>query len=80
MCATQAGRNDRPSKTLATIDWMAYQGAPPGGVSDRVRIPDWWTGSTCRTINLPQVTELIYFFSTIGHLRSRTLCFLLGSR
>ena len=28
---TAAGRNDRFVKEFATVDWMAYQGAPDGG-------------------------------------------------
>ena len=58
VCVTQAGRNDRPKKTLASVDWIAYQGAPPGGVADRVRISAWWTGTTCKTITFPQVNTI----------------------
>ena len=64
MCVTHAGRNDRPSKTTASVDWIAYQGAPPGGVTDRVRISAWWTGTTCKTIAFPQVN--VKEISTVG--------------
>ncbi|CAH3131419.1 unnamed protein product, partial [Porites lobata] len=47
VCVTAAGRNDRFIKEFATVDWMAYQGAPDGGVAGKMRIPEWWTGSQC---------------------------------
>ncbi|RMX44580.1 hypothetical protein pdam_00002799 [Pocillopora damicornis] len=30
---TRAGRNDYPSDSFATVDWVAYQGAPSGGLA-----------------------------------------------
>ncbi|CAH3197412.1 unnamed protein product, partial [Porites evermanni] len=47
VCVSAAGRNDRFVKEFATVDWMAYQGAPDGGVAGKMRIPEWWTGSQC---------------------------------
>ncbi|CAH3028669.1 unnamed protein product [Porites evermanni] len=47
VCVTAAGRNDRFIKEFASVDWMAYQGAPDGGVAGKTRIPEWWTGSQC---------------------------------
>ena len=52
---TAAGRNDRSIQEFATVDWMAYQGAPDGGVTGKSRISQWWTGSQCKEVNLPQV-------------------------
>ena len=52
---TAAGRNDRSIQEFATVDWMAYQGAPDGGVAGKSRISQWWTGSQCKEVNLPQV-------------------------
>ncbi|XP_073253699.1 uncharacterized protein [Porites lutea] len=54
VCVTAAGRNDRFIKEFATVDWMAYQGAPDGGVAGKTRIPEWWTGSQCSKVSLPQ--------------------------
>ncbi|XP_022787222.1 uncharacterized protein LOC111327330 [Stylophora pistillata] len=54
VCATAAGRNDRGTKEFATVDWMAYQGAPNGGVTGNTRIPEWWTGTKCIGISLPK--------------------------
>lgn len=56
VCVTAAGRNDRSTDEFATVDWMAYQGAPDGGVAGKTRIPQWWTGSTCQEITLPSVS------------------------
>ena len=51
---TAAGRNDRSIQEFATVDWMAYQGAPDGGVAGKSRISQWWTGSQCKEVILPQ--------------------------
>ena len=33
VCVTRAGRNEKKNgQELATVDWLAYQGAPDGGV------------------------------------------------
>nr|XP_058952138.1 uncharacterized protein LOC131779589 [Pocillopora verrucosa] len=53
VCATAAGRNDRDTKEFASVDWMAYQGAPNGGVTGNTNIPQWWTGTKCIKISLP---------------------------
>ena len=58
---TAAGRNDRSIQEFATVDWMAYQGAPDGGVAGKSRISQWWTGSQCEEVNLPHV--IVYFVS-----------------
>ena len=56
VCVTQAGRNEkRNGETFATVDWLAYQGAPDGGVSGEMDMPTWWTGTSCRTVSLPSV-------------------------
>ena len=56
VCVTQAGRNKRRNgETFATVDWLAYQGAPDGGVSGQMDMPTWWTGTSCRTASLPLV-------------------------
>ena len=58
---TAAGRNDRSIQEFATVDWMAYQGAPDGGVAGKSHISQWWTGSQCKEVNLPHV--IVYFVS-----------------
>ena len=54
-CVMAAGYNERKSKSNVTVDWMAYQGAPVGGVAGEVRISQWWTGTTCKSVNFPSV-------------------------
>ncbi|KAL9961999.1 hypothetical protein ACROYT_G031050 [Oculina patagonica] len=52
-CVMAAGYNERKSRANVTVDWMAYQGAPVGGVAGDVRISQWWTGTTCESVNFP---------------------------
>ena len=56
-CVIIAGMNERMMLGNVTVDWMAYQGAPVGAVAGEVRMPQWWTGTTCETVNLPVVCE-----------------------
>ena len=53
---TAAGRSDRPTEEFATVDWMAYQGAPDGGVAGKIRLSEWWTGSQCEEVTLPEAS------------------------
>ncbi|CAH3179324.1 unnamed protein product, partial [Porites lobata] len=45
-CVMAAGYNERKSSANVSIDWIAYQGAPVGGVTGEVRMSQWWTGTT----------------------------------
>ena len=54
-CVMIAGFNERLSYSNVTVDWLAYQGAPLGGVAGVQRISLWWTGTTCETVNFPSV-------------------------
>ena len=56
-CVMAAGFNERKSNANVTVDWMAYQGAPVGGVAGEVRLSQWWTGTTCKSINFPSVSK-----------------------
>ena len=60
---TAAGRNDRATKEFAFVDWMAYQGAPNGGVAGKTRIPEWWTGTKCQKIILPNVSFIFFLIN-----------------
>ena len=55
-CVMAAGFNERKSRANVSIDWIAYQGAPVGGVTGEVRMSQWWTGTTCKTVNFPSVS------------------------
>ena len=61
-CVMAAGYNERKSYANVTVDWMAYQGAPVGGVAGEVRISQWWTGTTCVTVMFPTVSGLCWVF------------------
>ena len=69
-----AGYNERKSRANVSIDWIAYQGAPVGGVTGEVRMSQWWTGTTCKTVNFPSVSFFAVKFS-ITHFT----CFILVS-
>ena len=55
VCAMQAGRNGKTSYQFATVDWMAYQGAPIEGLTGRVKMQNWWSGTKCADVKFPKV-------------------------
>ena len=65
-CVMAAGFNERKSNANVTIDWVAYQGAPVGGLAGEERVSQWWTGTTCVTVNFPSVSRL-FSFSPSSH-------------
>ena len=66
VCVTQAGRNEKKNgQEFATVDWLAYQGAPDGGVSGEMDMPTWWTGTNCRAVSLPSVRLLDQNYSYV---------------
>ena len=64
-CVMAAGYNERKSRANVSIDWIAYQGAPVGGVTGEVRMSQWWTGTTCKAVNFPSVSFSALQFSII---------------
>ena len=64
-CVMAAGYNERKSRANVSIDWVAYQGAPVGGVTGEVRMSQWWTGTTCKTVNFPSVSVVTVTLSII---------------
>lgn len=64
-CVMVAGSNERKSRANVSIDWIAYQGAPVGGVTGEVRMSQWWTGTTCKAVNFPSVSFSALQFSII---------------
>ena len=64
-CVMAAGYNERKSRANVSIDWIAYQGAPVGGVTGEVHMSQWWTGTTCKTVNFPSVSLFTLKFSII---------------
>ena len=65
-CVTRAGRNDYPADSFASVDWIAYQGAPTGGISGEELFPTWWTGTICQTVTIPSVSILSNFFFLVA--------------
>ncbi|CAH3176026.1 unnamed protein product [Porites lobata] len=66
-CVMAAGYNERKSLANVSIDWVAYQGAPVGGVTGEVRMSQWWTGTTCKTVNFPSFSKEPSVFVTAAH-------------
>ncbi|XP_073252205.1 uncharacterized protein [Porites lutea] len=66
-CVMAAGYNERKSRANVSIDWIAYQGAPVGGVTGEVRMSQWWTGTTCKTVNFPSFSKEPSVFATVAH-------------
>ena len=60
-CAMAAGYSERKSYANGTVDWIAYQGAPVGGVTGELRMSQWWTGTTCTTARFPTVSCFVCF-------------------
>lgn len=56
-CVMAAGYNERHSNANVTVDWIAYQGAPVDGVADEVRLSQWWTGTTCKSVSFPLISD-----------------------
>ena len=69
-CVTRAGRNDYPTDSFATVDWVAYQGAPPGGITGEETFSRWWTGTSCQTVTLPKVTDLFWLLAVWNVMQS----------
>ena len=61
VCAMQSGRKSKNFNPFATVDWMAYQGAPPEGMTGEIKIQNWWSGTNCADVNLPKVGYSCHF-------------------
>ncbi|KAJ7382884.1 hypothetical protein OS493_031942 [Desmophyllum pertusum] len=59
-CVMATGFNERKSNANVSVDWMAYQGAPVGGVAGEEGISQWWTGTTCKAVNFPSVRAFFF--------------------
>lgn len=71
VCVMRTGRGTQNFNPFATVDWFAYQGAPPEGMTGTVEMPEWWSGTKCKDVAFPKVG-----FETvsieINHTRHRT--------
>lgn len=58
VCVMQTGRNSGESfNPFATLDWLAYQGAPPNGMTGTIKMQNWWSGTKCANVAYPKVKE-----------------------
>jgi len=55
VCALQSGRNGNNFNPFVTLDWMAYQGAPPEGLTGIIKMQKWWSGTNCADVNFSKV-------------------------
>ena len=55
VCVMQAGRNKKSLSPFATVDWLAYQGAPPKGLTGTIKMQKWWSGTKCADVTFPKV-------------------------
>ncbi|KAL9963147.1 hypothetical protein ACROYT_G032322 [Oculina patagonica] len=72
VCAMQSGRNGKNVNRFATVDYMAYQGAPIEGLAGRVKVQNWWSGTKCTDVTFPTdtFTEHPVTLVTSEHLRT----------
>ncbi|XP_068725173.1 uncharacterized protein [Montipora capricornis] len=54
VCVMQAGRNKESLNPFATVDWLAYQGAPPEGMTGTIKLQKWWSGTKCADVIFPR--------------------------
>ena len=64
-CMMAAGYNERHANANVTVDWMVYQGTPVGGVPDEVRLSQWWTGTTCKSVSFLSVGKMNYLIINV---------------
>ena len=56
VCVMQTGRNSEERfNPFATVDWLAYQGAPPNGMTGTIKMQNWWSGTKCARVAFPKV-------------------------
>ena len=55
VCVMQTGRKQETANPFATIDWLAYQGAPRGALTGKVQLQKWWSGTNCADVTFPKV-------------------------
>ena len=64
-CMMAAGYNERHANANVTVDWMVYQGTPVGGVANEVRLSQWWTGTTCKSVSFLSVGKINYLIINV---------------
>ena len=62
-CVMQSGRKEESANPFATVDWMAYQGAPTEGLAGTVQLQKWWSGTKCADVTFPKVRTGKFLYS-----------------
>ncbi|XP_022806681.1 uncharacterized protein LOC111343760 isoform X1 [Stylophora pistillata] len=72
VCAMQSGRRSRNFNPFATIVWVAYQGAPPNGMTGIIKMQKWWSGTKCAdvTFSKDKFKSTPVVLVTAEHLRT----------
>ena len=65
----QSGRKEENFNPFATIDWVAYQGAPPEGLTGTTQLQKWWSGTNCADVTFPKVGMGFLLTQTISLFR-----------
>lgn len=55
VCVMKAGRSDENVNPFASVDWLAYQGAPPNGMTGVISMKKWWSGTKCSDVTFTKV-------------------------
>ena len=55
VCVMQSGRKEENFNPFATVDWVAYQGAPAEGLTGTIQMQKWWSGTNCADVTFPKV-------------------------
>ena len=50
----QSGRKEENFNPFATVDWVAYQGAPAEGLTGTIQMQKWWSGTNCAVCHFSQ--------------------------
>ncbi|RMX58432.1 hypothetical protein pdam_00019701 [Pocillopora damicornis] len=67
VCAMQSGRKSRNFNPFATVIWVAYQGAPPNGMTGIIKMQEWWSGTKCAKDKFKSAPVVLV---TAEHLRT----------
>ena len=63
VCVMQSGRKEESANPFATVDWMAYQGAPTEGLTGTAQLQKWWSGTKCADVTFPKVRTGKFLYS-----------------
>lgn len=55
VCAMQSGRKGKNFNPFASVDWIAFQGAPSEGITGTIKMRQWWSGTNCANLTFPAV-------------------------